>query len=134
MLRFEAEFQSKKKTCLIVQSGKSRVNNMRCSLLLMLYFSCVVTMGFAQTVSSDTFPLPKSHVWEPKGVQTCSSLGQVDIRQAKNSADPSEYFLVEAGRGESRLEIKVSEREVLVSINGSKRESYKIVANTTGIL
>jgi Gpi18-like mannosyltransferase len=52
----------------------------------------------------------------------------------KGNPDPSEYFLVEAGHGDSRLEITLGEREVLVSIDGAKPEKYKVVANTIGVL
>jgi len=88
----------------------------------------------AQSISSQTFPLPKSRVWDPKTVQICSSVGQVGIRQAKETPDPSEYFLVEAGRGESRLEITLHEKEVLVGVNGAKPEKYNVVSNAVGVL
>ncbi len=110
---------------------------MRHSWLSVLYFCFAVSAGSAQTAqtpSSQTFPLPKSHVWEPKTAQICSSVGRVGIRQAKETSDPSEYFLVEAGRGDSRLEITLGEREVLVSVDGAKPEKYKVVANTAGVL
>jgi len=78
--------------------------------------------------------LPKSHVWELKTAQICSSVGRVGIRQARETQDPSEYFLVEAGRGGSRFEITVREREVLVSIDGAQPGRFKVVANTVGVL
>jgi hypothetical protein len=99
---------------------------MRLSWLSVLYFCFAVSAGSAQTASSQTFPLPKSHVWEPKTAQICSSVGRVGIRQAKETPDSSEYFLVEAGRGDSRLEITLGEREVLVSVDGAKLEKYKV--------
>ena len=71
---------------------------------------------------------------EPKTAQICSSAGRVGIRQAKDIPDPSEYFLVEGGRGDGRLEITLGEREVLVSVDGAKPEKYKVVANTVGVL
>jgi hypothetical protein len=110
---------------------------MRRSWLSVLYFCFAVSAGSAQTAqtaSSQTFPLPKAHVWEPKTAQICSSVGRVGIRQAKETADSSEYFLVEAGHGDSRLEITLGEREVLVSVNGATPEKYKVVANTVGVL
>jgi hypothetical protein len=110
---------------------------MRHIWLSILYFGFAVSAGSAQTAqsaSSQTFPLPKSHVWEPKTPQICSSAGRVGIRQAKETPDPSEYFLVEGGRGHSRLEITLGEREVLVSVDGAKPEKYKVVANTVGVL
>jgi hypothetical protein len=61
-------------------------------------------------------------------------VGRVAIRQAKGTPDSSEYFLVEGGRGDSRLEITLGEREVLVSVDGAKAEKYKVVANTVGVL
>jgi hypothetical protein len=107
---------------------------MRHSWLSVLYFLFAVSVGSAQTASSQTLPLPKSHVWEPKSAQICSSLGRVGIRQAKETPDPSEYLLVEAGRGDSRLEITLCEADVLVSVDGAKPEKYKVVANTVGVL
>jgi hypothetical protein len=107
---------------------------MRHSWLSVLYFCFAVSAGFAQTASSQTFPLPKSHVWEPKTAQICGSVGRVGIRQAKETPDSSEYFLVEAGRGDRRLEITLGEREVLVSVDGAKPEKYKVVATTVGVL
>jgi hypothetical protein len=56
------------------------------------------------------------------------------MRQAKETPDPTEYFLVETGRRDSRLEITVGERELLVSVNGARPEKYKVAANTVGIL
>jgi hypothetical protein len=109
---------------------------MRHSWLSVLYFCFTVSAGSAQSApipSSQTFPLPKSHVWEPKTTQICNSVGRVGIRQAKETPDPSEYFLVEAVRGDSRLEITLGEREVLVSVDGAKPEKYKVVANTVGV-
>jgi hypothetical protein len=61
-------------------------------------------------------------------------VGRVGIRQAKETPDSSEYFLVEAGRGDRRLEITLGEREVLVSVDGAKPEKYKVVATTVGVL
>jgi hypothetical protein len=108
---------------------------MRHSWLSVLYFFiAVINSGSAQTASTQTLPLPKSHVWEPKSAQICSSVGRVGIRQAKETPDPSGYFRVEAGRGDSRLEITLGEREVLVSVDGAKPEKYKVVANTVGVL
>jgi hypothetical protein len=110
---------------------------MRHSWLSVLCFCFAISAGSAQTAqpaSSQTFPLPKSHVWELKTSQICSSVGRVGIRQAKETPDPSEYFLVEAGRGDSRLEITLGEREVLVSVDNAKPEKYKVVANTVGVL
>jgi hypothetical protein len=110
---------------------------MRHSWLSVLYFCFAVSAASAQisqTASSQTFPLPKSHVWEPKIAQICSSVGRVGIRQAKETPDRSEYLLVEDGRGDSRLEITLGEREVLVSVDGAKPEKYKVVANTVGVL
>ena len=88
----------------------------------------------AQTAPSEQFPLPKSHVWESKAKQVCKSVGSVGIRQAKDTPAPSEYFLVEAGRGVNRLEITLDDKEVLVSVDGAKPEKYKVVANTVGVL
>lgn len=110
---------------------------MRHSCLPVLYFCLAVSAGFAQTAqpaSSQTYPLAKPHVWEPKIAQMCSSVGQVGIRQAKETPNPSEYLLVEAGRGDSRLQITLGEKEVLVSVDGAKPETYKVVANTAGVL
>jgi len=107
---------------------------MRHSWLPALCSWVAVSAAFAQTSPSQTLPLPKSHVWEPKTVQICGSVGRVAIRQAKETPDPSEYVFVEAGRGDSRLEITVGEREVLVTVDGAKPESYKVVANTVGVL
>jgi hypothetical protein len=61
-------------------------------------------------------------------------MGRVGIRQANETPAPSEYFFVEAGRGDNRLEITLGEKEVLVSVGGAKPEKYKVVANTLGVL
>jgi hypothetical protein len=116
------------------QPNEGEGENMRYIWLPVLYFCFAISTGSAQTASSQTFPLPKSHVWEPKTAQICSSVGRVGIRQAKETPDPSEYFIVESGRGDSRLEITLREREVLVSVDGAKPESYRVVANTVGVL
>jgi hypothetical protein len=109
---------------------------MRNSWLCVLYFCFAVTAAAqsAQTASGQTFPLPKSHVWQPKTAQICSSVGRVGMRQAKETPDSREYLLVESGRGDSRLEITLGEREVLLSVDGAKPEKYKVVANTVGVL
>lgn len=107
---------------------------MRHGWLPALCFWLAVSAASAQTAPSQTFPLPKSHVWEPKTVQICGSVGRVAIRQAKETPDASEYFLVESGHGGSRLEITMGDGEVLVSVDGAKPEGYKVVANTVGVL
>jgi hypothetical protein len=107
---------------------------MQYSCLSVLYFCFAIGASFAQSASRQAFPLPKSHVWEPKNTQICTSVGQVGIRQAKDTPDPSDYFLVESGHGDDRLAITLSGREVLVSVNGGKPESYKMVADTTGVV
>jgi hypothetical protein len=56
------------------------------------------------------------------------------MRQAKESPEASEYFLVEAGRSDSRMEITVGDKELLVSVNGATPEKYKVAASTVGIL
>jgi hypothetical protein len=73
---------------------------MQYSLFLATWLTLAITPAAAQTA---TFPLPKSHPWTPKGTHACSSVGSVGMRQAKETPDPAEYFLVEAGRGDSRL-------------------------------
>ena len=88
----------------------------------------------AQIPSSQTFPLPNSHVWEAKARHTCRSAGSVGIRQAKESPETSQYFSVEAGRSDSRLEVTIGTKEVKISLDGAEPEEYRIVANTTGVL
>jgi hypothetical protein len=107
---------------------------MRNSWLPVLFFVFGINISFSQTGSNQIFPLPKPHVFEPKTVQICTAIGQVAIRQAKDTPDPSEYFVVESGHGDNRLEVTLSDKEVLVSVDGAKSESYRVVANTVGIL
>jgi len=107
---------------------------MRYTLISALCCLFSVSSVSAQTASSQTFPLPKSHTWEMSARQICNSVGQVGIRQAKDTADSSEYFRVESGRGEARLEVTLREREVVVSVDGAKPESYKIVSRSVGVL
>jgi hypothetical protein len=107
---------------------------MRYGCFSVLWLTLAVTAVAAQNSSTQTFPLPKSHPWNPKATQVCSSVGRVGIRQAKETPDPSEYLLVDAGRGENRLEITVGEKDVLVGVDGAKPEKYKVAANTTGVL
>jgi hypothetical protein len=107
---------------------------MRFVWTLMFLFSSLIGAISAQNSSSQTFPLPKSHVWDQSATQVCTSAGQVAIRQAKDTAEASEYFRVESGHGEGRLEIKLKERDVSVSVGGEKPETYKIVSSTVGVI
>jgi len=98
---------------------------------LSLWLILVVTAVAGQT---STFPLPKPHPWNPKGTHVCSAVGSVGMREAKESPEPSEYFLVEARRSDSRMEITAGDKELLVRVNGATPEKYKVAANTVGVL
>ena len=101
---------------------------------LLVCFSLCCRSLLAQSFQSQEFPLPKAHVWDLKAKQFCNSVGSARIRQASESADPSQNLVVQAGVGVTRLEITMEGEGVLVSLDGEKPEKYKVVANTVGLL
>jgi hypothetical protein len=119
---------------LFLHSTLAQVTDMRNALLSIFSFYLAVNVVSAQPALNQQYPLPKSHVWESKGMQVCKAVGTVGIRQAKDTPAPSEEFLVEAGRGAHRLEITVGDKDLLVSVDGAEPQKYKIMAETVGVL